>query len=247
MRGGGGNVEISFDDDDSGGGNGRSSTSELEEYLLQQKRGTVGGFFSNVGSGFQKFIPRRMGGTGSIENDIALRFGNLFGTNNGVGSSSTSLDSSSQAKGEGRCSCSLSRKERIIGFFLLLGLGILFFILSSFYIPVLLFAARKFSIFFTMGSVFTFSSLGVLWGFSSFGKHLVSPERLPFTAAYLGSLFVTLYFAIGLQSYTLTIIGIIVQVISLLSFVISYLPGGVSGMKYLVQMITSSVGRNLPI
>jgi hypothetical protein len=64
---------------------------------------------------------------------------------------------------------------------------------------------------------------------------------------YFGSLVATLYFAIGLQSTILTIVGIVFQIISLLSFIISYLPGGVSGMKYLVQMITSSVGRSLPI
>lgn len=90
-------------------------------------------------------------------------------------------------------------------------------------------------------------SLSLLWGLSSFMKHLVSPERLPFTGMYLGSLVATLYFAIGLQSYVFTIIGIVFQVISLLSFIVSYLPGGVAGIKYLVQMITSSVGRSLPI
>jgi len=234
-----GAVEIDFEDEG-------SASNELSEYLIQQKKNqnnnSISGFFSNVGSGIQKIIPKKIGGTGSIEDDLNVRFGNLFGSS----SSTTPVDGPSSSE---KCACgfTLSRKERIIGFFILLGLGILFFVLSSFYIPVLIFAARKFSIFFTLGSVFTFASFSVLWGFSSFMRHLVSAERLPFTGMYIGSLFATLYFAIGLQSYVLTVIGIIFQVISLLSFIISYLPGGVTGMKYLVQMITSSVGRSLPI
>jgi len=236
-------VEISFDADDENG----NATNELEEYLLSQKRSSngVSGFFSNVGSGIQKILPRKIGGTGSIEDDIALRFGNLFG--NSTSSSSADPSTSTASTSKGWLSFTLSRKERIIGFFILLGLGILFFALSSFYIPVLMLFPRKFSIFFTLGSVFSFASLSLLWGFSSFLRHLISPERLPFTGMYLGSLVATLYFAIGLQSYIFTIVGIVFQVISLLSFVVSYLPGGVAGIKYLVQMITSSVGRSLPI
>jgi chorismate mutase len=64
----GGNVEISFnvdDDDENGNGN---ATNELEEYLLQQNQkkpvNVVSGFFSNVGSGIQKILPRKIGGTG---------------------------------------------------------------------------------------------------------------------------------------------------------------------------------------
>jgi hypothetical protein len=31
-------------------------------------------------------------------------------------------------------------------------------------------------------------------------KHLMSPERLPFTVAYLGSLSLTIYFSVGVRS-----------------------------------------------
>jgi hypothetical protein len=91
------------------------------------------------------------------------------------------------------------------------------------------------------------SSLSLLWGFVPFLSHLFARERLPFTLLYFGSLFATLYFVISLQSTVLTIVGITVQVLSLLSFVISYLPGGVSGLKYLTKFVSSSVSRTLPI
>lgn len=86
----GGAVEISFDVDD----DDTNATSELEEYLLEQQKrpNGVSGFFSNVGSGIQRILPRKIGGTtGSIQDDIALRFGSLFG-------STTSLDSSAPSQ-----------------------------------------------------------------------------------------------------------------------------------------------------
>lgn len=58
-----------------------SATSELEQYLIEQKRSQnnkVFGYLSNVGSSIGKYIPKRAGGTGNIEDDIAVRFGNLF-------------------------------------------------------------------------------------------------------------------------------------------------------------------------
>ncbi|CAL8110493.1 unnamed protein product [Orchesella dallaii] len=240
-------VEIDMEDDSSSLAGTSNAANELEQYLLEQKRSqnnNVLGYISNVGSSIGKYLPKRTG-TGSIEDDIAVRFGNLFrsgSSNNGDGSGVSNAASSSTSS----C-CTLSRKERIIAFFVLLGMGLLFFTLSSLYIPVLLFAARKFSIFFTLGSVFTFASFSMLWGFTSFVKHLMTPERVPFTVMYFGSLFATLYFAVGLKSTIFTIVGIILQVISLISFLVSYLPGGVAGMKYLTSFVTSSMGRSLPI
>jgi len=225
---------------------------ELGEYLIQRDKSSqennnsLSVFFSKVGDNIKKIVPIKRTGTGSIEDDIAVRFGmfsGLTGSSSGSGNAATT-GSNSWFSG---CGYTMSRKERIIGFFVLLGLGLFFFTLSGFYIPLLLFKARKFSIFFTFGSVFTFAGLSLLWGFVPFLRHLFSSERLPFTALYFGSLFATLYFSIFLQSTILTIVGISIQIISLLSFFISYLPGGVAGLKYLTKFVSSSFTRTLPI
>ena len=74
-------------------------------------------------------------------------------------------------------------------------------------------------------------------------KHLISPPRIPFTAAYFGSLGLTLYFAVGvmtlsgsaddqLQSTILTLLSAIVQIAALLSFFVSYVPGGISSLRF---------------
>lgn len=50
-----------------------------------------------------------------------------------------------------------------------------------------------------MGSLLFLTSWAVLLGPVTYGKHLVSTPRLPFTAIYFGSIAMTLYFAIGVS------------------------------------------------
>lgn len=51
----------------------------------------------------------------------------------------------------------------------------------------------------SVGSALFLVSWAVLMGPWSYAKHLVSGSRLPFTAAYFGSIGLTLYFAIGVR------------------------------------------------
>jgi hypothetical protein len=43
-------------------------------------------------------------------------------------------------------------------------------------------------------------------------KHILSPERIPFSLAYFGSLGLTLFFAIGIRSTIGTLVAAIIQV-----------------------------------
>ena len=148
----------------------------------------------------------------------------------------------------------LSKKQRIIGFVTCLGLGLFFFSFATVYLPVMVLKARKFALMFSLGSLFTLGSFSFLWGPFNHIKHLFGRERLPFTAVYFGTLFFTLYFALSLQSYVLTSVAAVAQVGALLWFVISYVPGGQTGMKFFARICSamcfrqSSAGANvLPI
>jgi hypothetical protein len=66
--------------------------------------------------------------------------------------------------------------------------------------------------------------------------HLLGKERLPFTLIYLSSLGLTLYFAMGLQSAILTPIAACAQVVALVWFVVSYIPGGQTGLRLVVEL-----------
>ena len=129
--------------------------------------------------------------------------------------------------------------------------GTICFGLAVSFLPLLIVNPRKFSLLFTLGSVFTLSSFSFLWGPYSHLVHLVSKERLPFTLVYFTTLIATLYFAMGLQSAILTPIAAVLQVIALLWFVISYIPGGQTGLKWFTKLFTgfckSAANRNLPV
>jgi hypothetical protein len=182
----------------------------------------------------------------------------------GGGDDQVNLLEEGQSSGEGwfgsspkepeSCAClpSLSKKQRILGFMTFLVLGVSCFTLAAAYIPVLILYTRKFALLFSLGSCFTLGSFSFLWGPVNHVKHLFgSKERLPFTTVYLVTLFGTLYFAMGLQSTVLTVMAAGVQVVALLWFVLSYVPGGQTGIKFFTKMCSSlcwrTAGSALPI
>ncbi|KXS98046.1 hypothetical protein AC578_8785 [Pseudocercospora eumusae] len=63
-------------------------------------------------------------------------------------------------------------------------------------------------------------------------RHLVSQERLPFTATYFGSIALTLYFAVGLRSTILTLLTSIIQLVALVWYLVSYFPMGSQGLRF---------------
>ncbi|KAF2428822.1 SFT2-domain-containing protein [Tothia fuscella] len=91
---------------------------------------------------------------------------------------------------------------------------------------------RKFVVLWTMGSALFLSSWAVLMGPITYLQHLISGPRLPFTAAYFGSLALTIYFSVGLGSTFLTLIAAIVQIVCLLAYLVSYFPMGSTGLRF---------------
>ncbi|OGE47742.1 hypothetical protein PENARI_c037G01499 [Penicillium arizonense] len=115
------------------------------------------------------------------------------------------------------------------------------FMICFFLFPVLSLKPRKFAILWSVGSVLFLLSWAVLMGPWSYAKHLVSGSRLPFTAAYFGSIALTLYFAIGLQSLFLTLISSIFQLAALVWYLVSYFPMGSTGLQYMGRFGASRV------
>jgi len=176
--------------------------------------------------------------------------GSLDGDNSASTSSKgwfSSVPFTSSAQKEDQWLPSLSRTQRIIGFISFVLMGLLCFTLSSFYIPVLIFKARKFALLFTLGSLFIVLSFSVLWGPMSHLKHLFSKERLPFTLTYFGSLITTLYFALKVQSALWTSLFAVIQVIALIWYVVSYLPGGQTGLMFVTKIATKAAAKSLPV
>ncbi|XP_065061556.1 uncharacterized protein LOC135688572 [Rhopilema esculentum] len=145
----------------------------------------------------------------------------------------------------------LSKKQRIVGFFTLLVMGIFCFGMAGLLMPFMVLKARKFVLMYTMGSFFTIGSFSVLWGPVAHMKHLCSYTRLPFTLAYFGTMFATLYSALLLKKTLLTLIFATLQIVALAWYVFSYVPGGTTGMKFFsklcAQMCAKTISKTLPV
>jgi len=226
-------------------------SSDLNSYL---SRSTSSSSVNSVTSKLSAFklptlntIKSFGGGTGSPQEDEEPFLGVQVEDGTGSGQASQSW----LAKKADDWLPSLTKKQRIIGFMTSLVLGMICFGLAVSFLPMLLINPRKFSLLFSLGSAFTLSSFSFLWGPYNHLVHLLSRERLPFTSIYLSSLILTLYFAMGLQSAILTPIAACAQVVALVWFVVSYIPGGQTGLRFMTKMCSgfcrSSVNKNLPV
>ncbi|XP_076357848.1 uncharacterized protein LOC143250762 isoform X2 [Tachypleus tridentatus] len=148
------------------------------------------------------------------------------------------------------CFPTLSKGQRIVGFVGCILIGFFCFTLAGFYVPFLLLKARKFALLYSLGSLFIICSFSLLWGPVTHAKQLCSRERLPFTSIYFGTMFTTLYFALWARSTIPTAVSAICQVISLIWYTISYVPGGQTGLHFFSKIFTTAVTRkvnkNLP-
>lgn len=92
------------------------------------------------------------------------------------------------------------RWERFLGFLLCCAGAAVCFLVAFLTLPLLAIKPRKFAVAFSMGSLLFMLGFAILAGPVAHFKHITSPERLPFTAAWLGSLGLTLFFAIAVST-----------------------------------------------
>lgn len=129
----------------------------------------------------------------------------------------------------------LSRWDRILAF-AACNLGALAcFVVCFTLFPVLSLRPRKFAVLWTVGSLLFLSSWAILQGPVTYAQHLLSASRLPFSAAYFGTIALTLYFSLGLGSTILTLLAAICQILALVWYLVSYFPMGTTGLRYASQ------------
>lgn len=68
-------------------------------------------------------------------------------------------------------------------------------------LPIIVISPSKFAFSFTLGSILIMVAFTTLKGWKEQLKHMISRERIPFSAGYVGSMFGTLYAAIAMKSY----------------------------------------------
>ncbi|KAF8878282.1 ER-to-golgi vesicle protein transport Sft2 [Gymnopilus junonius] len=153
---------------------------------------------------------------------------------------------SSEQSNEEEAWFALSRWERLLGFGgCLIGAAICFFV-AFITLPLIVVKPAKFALSFSLGSILVMFGFAVLIGPINHLKHLVSRERLPFSAVYFGSLGLTLYFSLGAHSYLGSLLAGAVQVIALVAYVLAYFPGGTQTLRLGGSLALRGAGSLLP-
>eukprot|EP00050_Salpingoeca_kvevrii_P009775 m.4722 g.4722 ORF g.4722 m.4722 type:complete len:195 (-) comp2449_c0_seq1:311-895(-) len=139
------------------------------------------------------------------------------------------------------CIPSLTRKQRLMLFMCFLVCAAVCLVLSLMYIPKIYIKARKFSMLFTFGSLMVIGSISMLQGPAAYARTLFTRERAPFSAFYLGTMVATLYGALVIRSTVFTLFFAGLQIFALFSSLLTYIPGGATGLKMLFTLWWKSV------
>jgi hypothetical protein len=135
----------------------------------------------------------------------------------------------------------LTRVQRYTAFAICIVAAVFLFFLAMFHLPFVVIRPAKFVVPYCMGSMFILVSFGFLHGFVSYSKHLLSPKKVVYSAWFSLATLGTLYAALSLKSYILTVVMALIQMAGMLTFIISYVPGGSSGISFMSTMIGSSI------
>ncbi|CAH8298672.1 unnamed protein product [Schistosoma turkestanicum] len=146
----------------------------------------------------------------------------------------------------------MSRRQRLMGFFLCLLSASLCLCLAMVFLPVIAtpFGMRKYVLLHTLGSILLIGSFSFLWGPWNHIKGLFSTERLFFTLSYLVSLFGGLYAVIVWQSAVFSALALISQICLVVWQIIIAIPGGATGLTTLLRgslWTVKGISKGLPI
>lgn len=219
---------------------------EEEKGLIQKAIDMSKKGAENLQKGFKSTLDKANLNTGNtgVTNSTAAETESMFSSfslfNNANGNSTNAYNSTNNSFFG--ITALLSYKNFPI-FCVLLGVSIVFTFLSFVTLPMIVIAPKQFGLFFTFASISFISSLAFLKGFSNLCIHLMERKRLPFTIAYILSLISTLYFTLISPLYLLALITSIVQFLALVSFLVSYIPGGSEAIKMLFGAASTFIKR----
>ena len=114
-------------------------------------------------------------------------------------------------------------------------------------LPVIVLSPTKFAVSFTLGNCFVIAGAGALTGLRASVANAFAAGRAPVAASFLASAGLTLWSALILHSYLLSLLCSCVQVGALSMLVASYVPGGTSGLRMVASggwsALSSLAGR----
>ncbi|MCQ2819895.1 MAG: Got1/Sft2-like family vesicle transport protein [archaeon] len=138
--------------------------------------------------------------------------------------------------------CGIEKNFKAFLIFLTLGIGITFF--SFMFLPMAILAPKKFVSLFSLGCSTLIFSFMFYYGAYDFLSILFNPERKVYTILYFASTILGLYFSFFLKSYfILSLLCTIVQFITVAIFTLSFIPGGKTGINFILGLILAPIKK----
>ena len=122
--------------------------------------------------------------------------------------------------------------------FLSVGVGFIF--LSMLFLPVVLFSPQKFVFLSSLGSFMTIYSFIFYYGTNDFISMIFGKRKL-YSIGFLASIFLGFYFTYKPTYYLVSLLCSAVQMIVMVIYVLTFVPGGKGGIALILNMLISPV------
>ena len=129
--------------------------------------------------------------------------------------------------------------ERSIPIFIVLvifGIGLLIF--SLFLLPLIIVSPKKFSFCFAVGCILVLISFLFLVGTKTYVNKLLDNKRILISISFILSIFIGIGFSLG-SHYFISLLCSGVQLISMIMFVLTFIPGGKAGIDCIKRTLSS--------
>jgi hypothetical protein len=122
-------------------------------------------------------------------------------------------------------------------FFIVIAVGLGLLGLSLIFLPFVIFSPQKFLSLFSLGSIVILASFVFIYGTAAYMNMLFEKSRLRYTVPYIASIILGLYFTFVQESFLFSLICVGVQFITLMIFVLTFIPGGNTGIKFILETL----------
>ena len=129
-------------------------------------------------------------------------------------------------------------EKNITVFISLLGIGCFLICLSIFLLPLIITSPSKFSMCFALGSILILVSFLFYHGTKNYIMKLFDKKRFIITILFVCSIILGLIFSLG-KHYFISLLCSLFQLISLILFVLTFVPGGKKGINCIKRKMSS--------
>jgi hypothetical protein len=123
-------------------------------------------------------------------------------------------------------------------FFILISIGLGLLCLSLMFLPFIILSPHKFILCFSFGSLIILASFIFVYGTKSYFEILFSQNRFIFTLLFLTSIFLGIFLSLA-GYFIFSVLCAIGQLITLIVFTLSFIPGGSGGISMIGRMLSS--------